>query len=140
VELTPEKYLTLKADAEWSTYENELTSHSIAATLSDHRGDHLSVEHRYKQDIPYSQDIPVIDQEGLESIYAKLLVTMTEALSATAEYEKDLYKDKDILTRIGALYKAQCWSFQLTFTRDVDEERYDFMIGLHGLGEIESDF
>ena len=134
MELTPEKYLSLKADAEWSTYENELTSHNISATLSDTRGDRLSVEHRYTRELPY------IDQEGLESVYAKALVAMTETLSATAEYEKDLYEDKEILSSIGLLYKAQCWSFRLTFTRDTEEEKYDFMIGLRGLGEIESDF
>ena len=127
LELTPGKYLTLKADSEWSTYDNELTSHNISTTLWDHRGDRLFVEHRYTQ-------------ESLESIYTKLLVTMTDRLAATAEYEKDLYEDRDLLTRIGVHYQAQCWSFQLTFTRDVDEERYDVMFGFRGLGEIESAF
>ena len=65
---------------------------------------------------------------------------MTEALSATAEYEKDLYEDNHLLTSIGALYKAQCWSFQLTYTREEKDDKYDFMIGFHGLGKIESDF
>ena len=134
VEITPREYITLKADAEWSTYENELWSRNFSANLWDHRGDRLFIENRYKLDIPN------IDQEGLESIYARLQITMTEALSATAAYEKDLYEDKDILKSLGGLYKAQCWSFQLTFTREEEEERYDFMIGLHGLGEIESEF
>jgi LPS-assembly protein len=134
VEITPEKYIRLKADAEWSTYENELMSRNVSTTLWDRRGDHLSIENRWKQDIPN------IGQEGLESIYAKLQITMTEALSATAEYEEDLYEGKELLASIGALYKAQCWSFQLTFTREEEEERYDFMIGLNGLGEIESEF
>jgi len=65
---------------------------------------------------------------------------VTEALSATAEYEKDLYEDNHLLTSIGALYKAQCWSFQLTYTREEKDDKYDFMIGFHGLGKIESDF
>ena len=134
VELTPGKYVTFRTDAEWSTYENELTSRNISTTVWDGRGDRLSVESRYQKDIPN------MDQEGLESIYAKLQITMTEAISATMEYEKDLYKDTEILASIGARYKAQCWSFQLTFTREEEEERYDFMIGLHGLGEIESEF
>jgi LPS-assembly protein len=132
LELTPEKYITLQADAEWSPYENDLISHSASTVLSDKRGDRLTVEHRYKQDIPN------IDQSGLESAYAKLRIAVTDALSATAEYEKDLFEDQEILASVGALYKAQCWSLQLTYTREDDEEKYDFMIGLHGLGEIES--
>jgi LPS-assembly protein len=134
VELTPGKYITIEADAEWSTYENALISRNLSTTLWDSRGDRLSVEYRYKQ------KIPDIDQVGLKSAYAKLSITMTEALSATAEYEKDLYEDNHLLTSIGALYKAQCWSFQLTYTREEEDDRYDFMIGFHGLGKIKSDF
>jgi LPS-assembly protein len=134
VELTPRKYITIEADAEWSTYENALISRNLSTTLWDSRGDRLSVEYRYKQ------KIPDIDQVGLKSAYAKLSITMTEALSATAEYEKDLYEDNHLLTSIGALYKAQCWSFQLTYTREEEDDRYDFMIGFHGLGKIKSDF
>ena len=109
-------------------------SRNFSTTLWDSRGDRLSIENRFKQDIPN------IDQEDLESIYAKLQITITEALSAMAEYEEDLYEDKEVLAGIGVLYKAQCWSFQLTFTREEEEEKYDFMIGLNGLGEIESAF
>jgi lipopolysaccharide assembly outer membrane protein LptD (OstA) len=134
LELTPGNTITLEADAKWSTYENALISRNFSTTLWDRRGDQLSLEHRYRQ------KIPDIDQEGLKSAYAKLLISMTETLSATVEYEKDLNEDHHILTSIGALYKAQCWSFQLTYTREEKDERYDFMIGFRGLGEIESDF
>ncbi len=132
LELTPEKYLSLLADGEWSPYENAMISHSVAATLSDKRGDRLTVEHRYKE------DIDDLDQEGLDSIYAKLRLVVTDTLALTAEYENDLYEDKEILASLGGIYKAQCWSLRLTYTREDDEEKYDFMIGLHGLGEFES--
>ena len=133
VELTPGKYISLEADAGWSTYEDAFVSHNFSTTLWDRRGDRLSVEHRYRQ------KIPAIDQKGLKSAYAKLLISMTDSLSVTTEYEKDLYDDNHLLTSIGALYKAQCWSFQLTYTREEGDDRYDFMIGFRGLGEIESD-
>ena len=134
VELTPRKYIFLEADAEWSTYENELITRNFSTTLRDSRGDKLSLEHRYRQ------KIADIDEVGLKSAYAKLLISMSEALSFTAEYEKDLNEDSHLLTSIGALYKAQCWSFQLTYTREKGDDRYDFMIGFRGLGNIESDF
>jgi len=132
LELTPKKYLSLLADGEWSTYDNAMISHSVAANLSDNRGDRLSVEHRYNKELDY------LAQEGLESIYAKLRLVVTDAISLTAEYENDLYEDKEILASLGGVYKAQCWSLRLTYTREDDEEKYDFMIGLHGLGEFES--
>jgi len=132
LEFTPEKYVSILADGEWSPYKDALISHSVAAKLSDQRGDQLNLEYRYKDDLDN------IDQEGLESFYAKLNLVVNDALAFTAEYENDLYKDKEILTSVGGVYKAQCWSFRLTFTREEDEEKYDFMIGLHGLGELES--
>ncbi len=132
LELTPEKYVSLLADGEWSPYDSAMISHSVAANFSDKRGDRLTVEHRYKEDLDN------IDQEGLESVYAKLRLAVTDALSFTAEYENDLYQDKEILASLGGVYKAQCWSFRLTFTREDEDEKYDFMIGLHGLGEFES--
>lgn len=133
VELTPGKYITLEADAQWSTYEDTFVSRNFSTTLRDRRGDQLSVEHRYRQ------KIPGIDQVGLKTAYAELLISMTEALSITTAYEKDLNDDNHLLTSIGALYKAQCWSFQLTYTREEGDDKYDFMIGFRGLGNIESD-
>ncbi len=134
LELTPGNYISLEADAEWSTYENDLISRNFSTSLWDRRGDRLALEYRYRQ------DMPDIGQVGLKSAYAKLSIAMTDSLSATAEYEKDLNQDNHLLTSIGALYKAQCWSFQLTYTREEGDDRYDFMIGFRGLGEIESDF
>ncbi len=132
VELTPGKYIELETDAEWWKHE-KLISFNFSTTLRDRRGDQLSVEHRYRK------ELHDIDQEGLESTHAKLLISISDSLSATAEYERDLYKSNNILTSIGALYKAQCWSFQLTVAREEGEEKFDFMIGFRGLGEIESD-
>ena len=133
LEFTPQKYISLLADGEWSPYGMGMISNSVAAKLSDKRGDRLTVEHRYKKDIDN------LGQEGLESFYAKLHLAVTDALSLTAEYENDLYDDKEILTSLGGIYRAQCWSFHLTFTREDDEEKYDFMIGLRGLGEFGSE-
>ena len=132
LELTPEAYVSLLADGEWSPYDSAMISHSVAANLWDNRGDRLTVEHRYQDEIDH------LNQEGIESIYAKLGLTVNQTLSFTAEYEKDLYADKEILASLGGLYKAQCWSFRLTFTREDDDEKIEFMIGLHGLGEFES--
>jgi lipopolysaccharide assembly outer membrane protein LptD (OstA) len=133
MELTPGDIIKLETDAQWSTYEDAFISSNFTTTLWDRRGDRLSLEHRYKK------NMPGLDQVGLKSAYARLLIAVTEALSATIEYEADLKENNHILTSIGALYKAQCWSFRLTFTREDNDDRYDFMIGFRGLGEIESD-
>jgi len=132
LELRPGKYISLITDAEWSTRE-KLISHNFWTTLWDRRGDRLTVGHGYRQ------EISDFNQGGYQSVHAELLITMTEALSATAKYERDLYKNNNTLTSIGARYKAQCWSFKLTATQEEEEKKFDFMIGFRGLGEFEGD-
>jgi LPS-assembly protein len=133
LKITPGKYVSLNADAKWSTYDDDLISHNIAASVSDQRGDRLFIEHRFQKD---DSDAGL---EGLESLYGNILVKMTNRLSATGEYERDLYDQNDLLTGVGALYKSQCWSLELKYTKETEEQTYSFMIGLHGLGELESD-
>ena len=133
IDITPANYFSLGADAEWSTYGEDVISRNIAASMSDRRGDQLFIEHRYQKD-----DI-VAGSEGLESLYGNILLQMTGRLSVTGEYERDLYDRRDLLTGVGVLYKSQCWSLQLTYAREEEEQTYSFMIGLYGLGELESD-
>ncbi len=130
LEITPEKYYSLSADAEWSTYEKDVISHNIAVTISDQRGDRLFTEHRYQKDNSEA------DPEKSESIYASLLLQITDRLSATGEYERDLYDQNDLLSGIGVLYKSQCWSLKLAYANEDDAQTYSFMVGLYGLGDL----
>jgi LPS-assembly protein len=131
--ITPVKYFSLDADAKWSTYDEDIISHNIAAGISDQRGDRLFIEHRFQKD---DSDAGI---EGLESLYSNVLLQITSRLSVTGEYERDLYNQRDLLASTGVLYKSQCWSLKLNYTREDDEQTYSFMVGLHGLGELESD-
>jgi LPS-assembly protein len=133
LEISPKRFFSSTVDAEWHPYESDIISRNIAADITDHQGNRLFLEHRYKKDLTETSP------DGLESIYSKLQLQLTKELSVFGEYEKDLYADTDLLTGIGTLYKAQCWSLQLKYTREIDVEDYSFMIGLHGLGEFESD-
>ena len=72
------------------------------------------------------------------SLYTDLRLKVTDRFSISADYEYNFFNNTHVQTGVGINYKAQCWSLRLTFTREDDEEKYDFMIGLHGLGEFES--
>ena len=133
LDITPGRYFSLGADAQWSTYETGLISHSVAATLSDQRGDRLFLEHRYQEDADSD------DPAGLESFNARLLLQINDRLSATGEYERDIKNQNDLLSGIGVLYKSQCWSIKLAYTQEDDAQTYSFMVGLYGLGELGSE-
>lgn len=117
------RYFALQADAGWSQYTADFTSHNVAASFADTRGDRLYVEHRYTQG-------------EVESIYTDLLLQLTAGISAYASYESDLLNDKRIKSTVGGIYKAQCWSFDLRYTDEQDDRSFEFTISLYGLGEV----
>lgn len=123
VHFSPCRYLTFKADANWSTYEDRFVNHNTAVDISDPRGDRLVVEHRYSRD-------------SSESVFGSLHVQITRVLAAWGEYERNLKDEKDILTKIGAKYTSQCWSLSLGYADRDDDKSVSFLINLHGLGEF----
>jgi len=122
-ELIPNRYFSLRGDAEWSPYDNRLQSHNVWVNLSDKRGDKLFIEHRYEYD-------------SIKSIYLHLDLILSDRLSSYGEYERNIHEQKDILSSLGFLYRAQCWSINLMYSDEDDDSRYAFMINLYGLGEF----
>lgn len=125
IDITPLRYFSLGADAQWSHQENRLISHNAALSLHSGRGDLFFAEHRYTKDVN-------------ESIYMRMNVLMTAALSVYADYEKDMDADEELRQGLGFWYRTQCWSLNLRYAKDQDERSYGFMVNLHGLGGIGS--
>ncbi len=123
LELYPKRYLSLRADADWSHYDSNFRSRNIAATLWDMRGDRLFVEYRYQRDTS-------------ETVYTDARVNISDRLEAYAEYERNIFDGRDLKYGLGVLYEAQCWSFDSSLLKEGDDLRVLFMIRLHGIGEI----
>jgi LPS-assembly protein len=130
LDITPEEYFRLSAQADWSIYDRETVNRSLAAILSDLRGNRLAIAHQF------SRETDSESQDGVDSFVADGTLRVTRPLSLTARYERDLYTDKDLETSFGILYASQCWSLKLNYTKDVDEIIYSFEIALNGLGSI----
>jgi LPS-assembly protein len=123
LKLTPAKYISFSTDATWSTYDNEFATWNASGTISDNRGDSLSAEYRFSRD-------------SIESIISHLNIRVTENLSMNGEYRHNIKDDIKIRTGIGLLYTAQCWSLDLKYTEEADDERYYFTVNFNGLGGI----
>ena len=123
LELNPARYFSIDADAEWSHYDNEFRSRNIELNLWDNRGDKLFVEYRYTRD-------------SSESIWTDLLLKVSDRLSAYSEYERDIFNGQRIRYGLGFLYESQCWSLDFRLVKDENDYKYQFMINLSGLGEI----
>ena len=122
-QFNPSSYLSFQSDAQWSPYENRISSHNESMTISDKRGDSLSIEHRYSR-------------LESESIYALLRIKLTDRLAAGFEYELDMLNNEVFRSNIGLSYRKQCWSLDVRYINEPinKERRYEFMITLHGLG------
>ena len=123
LEFTPEKYFYIRADADWSHYDNNFRSRNISATLHDERGDRLSVEHRYQRDTS-------------ETLYADADVKLSDRLSMSGEYERNIFDGVNLKYGLGFLYETQCWSFLSSFAKEGEDFSFRFMVTLFGIGQI----
>ena len=114
-------YFNLDFDASFDTYASHFSSHNVAAVANDHRGDRLRIEHRYTKD-------------ESESLYGIVGVKLTDRLSVTGEYERDLLAEKDILKGAGVLYTAWCWAFDFRYTNEDEDHSFAFRLNLMGIG------
>ncbi|MBW1841633.1 MAG: LPS-assembly protein LptD [Deltaproteobacteria bacterium] len=122
LDLVLSRLFSLGADANWSPYDGDFVSHNIAADIKDKRGDRLYVEHRYTQD-------------AIESIYADLLIQLTDRVMAYAEFERNLKDDRHIRSGFAVVYTAQCWSVEFGYEYE-NSKKIGFMIHLFGFGEF----
>lgn len=127
IDLVPYKYLKFETNGQWNPYETEFLQHNMSVTLSDVRGDRFFVERRYTQD-------------SSDSIYFDGRVKIVDRLSAYGFFEQNILDDVRIQSGIGAGYVSQCWSVDVRYVDDGTDRRYEFLLTLHGLGQITRSF
>ncbi len=125
LDFTPVNNFRFDLDAGWDKYEHGWSEFDITMNLFDHRGDALYVAYRY-------------DRDTAESIYARGALTLGRHLKLYADSEHNLFNHLDIETSVGCLYTADCWSFDVRFTDEPDDDTLSFMIRLSGFSDMES--
>jgi LPS-assembly protein len=125
------RYFQLDADATYDVYDTRFSSHNVGVILSDLRGDRLRLEHRKKTTIKDSERSTVN-----ESIRSALSINLTDSVQLSGIYERDLLEDQNITRGVGVLYKSQCWALGVYYTKEENDEKYDFLIDLSGIGRF----
>ncbi|MFO8084018.1 MAG: LPS assembly protein LptD [Desulfobacterales bacterium] len=123
LDLTAGRFLYLRADAQYSTYDNRLLNHNMAIRVSNSRGDRIFLEHRYAEDFQ-------------ENFYGDVIIKLQERISMFAEYERNIKDSKTLLYGIGFLYMASCWSLDVGYSNEEGDKKYALMVNLYGLGGL----
>ncbi|WP_373500960.1 LPS-assembly protein LptD [Desulfococcus sp.] len=121
LDVEPADFYTVSADMEWSHLEDAFLSGNIGLTLRDKRGDLLYTEYRSTRD-------------SSESLYAGLQARLTSWLSTYAEYEQNIRDSENIKTGVGFIYTHPCWSMNMRFLQDREDQSFGVMVDLAGLG------
>jgi LPS-assembly protein len=126
LDLRPANHLRLDMDAGWDKYKHGWSEYDFKMALADNRGDVLHVAYRYDRDIA-------------ESIRSRGTLVLNRLLRLYAEHEHNFFDHLDIETSAGFIYSAYCWSLDVSFTDEPDDDSVSFMIRLNGLSDIKTD-
>ncbi len=121
--LSPLPWVALQSDAEWSPHDTEFINRNLMAALHDPRGNRLYAEHRYAR-------------SRSETLRTGIYFNLNPALALLADYETNLKTDQRIQTDLGMIYRHQCWSIDLRYRDEINEQKYVVMFNLRGLGGI----
>jgi len=124
--LTPANLLSFHAEMEWDHDSGDVSMFNAYGKVRNTRKEHLMIEHRYTRN--ESQSIN-IDFNG----------AITDTIRIFGNYERNIEEAEDIEKKIGCLYSAQCWSFELFYKDKDDDIKIGVMLSLKGLAEIGSE-
>ena len=135
LELNPRKYLKLRAQTSYDTYDASFKKRDLRATLSSPRGDQLTVDYRYdKREFDFTRE--ALLRKNINNISTSAIIKLPFHFTAYGSTEYNLEDERRrIESRVGLKYDAPCWSLDVNYT---DSENNDkaiaFHISLRGLG------
>ncbi len=129
LDVLPQKFVSINADAQYSVYDNKFLSHNIQGSLWDNRGDELYVNYSYEK---ATKETNV--NADIQSINGDLKVQLTDKFSVNGGYVYNFVTDQRIKTSGGFTYSTQCWAFKFDYTKEPNDWKVGFYIELLGLG------
>jgi LPS-assembly protein len=128
VSLTPGQYLSLTYQSLWSPDTTACRRHELFTTLSDPRGDSLTVNYRKKQD---PEGTTLVDE-----IDARLTLKLTEGLTFMVRRNYSYSLDQNIETEYRVTLMRQCWGVMVNYIDKPDDQSVSVSFTLTGIGQL----
>lgn len=123
LDINPYKYLAFMTRAAYDVNETTWAQINQDITLSDARGDSLSLVYRYTKDS--------IDSIGLTG-----KVRVTDAVDVFAGFRRDDFSNATLEKTVGVEFRRQCWSVLVSYSDLVDDRQFMVLFSLSGLGRV----
>jgi len=128
VNLTPAQYLSLTYQSLWSPYDNDFTRHTLYTTMSDPRGDSLSVSYTKKKDPETATDVNELD--------GTLTVKLMEGLTVVLRRDYSYTLEQNIETEYKVILMRQCWGVTVDYIEKPNNQTISVMFTLTGIGQL----
>lgn len=130
LDITPAGFFTLHAEVAYDHRENALLSANNSLRFRGLPWGDFRMDYRYTKN-------------RNETVYLEAEAPLRQWLTVYGDYERSLAGNRDIEINAGFRYKADCWSIDVSYKTREDlagerDEKYFFMLRLHGLGGIGS--
>ncbi len=131
VDFRPHQYLSFSARNQYSVY-NGWTVTNYDASISDWRGDNLTVGYRYTLN-------------SIEEINVNLKAVITDKIDGTFISRRDQFNSRNVENTVGLVYHKQCWAVGLEVSRSdslgldsriTTDTRFILKLSLTGLGKF----
>jgi len=128
VNLTPAQYFSLTYQSLWSPYDTAFTRHELYTTVSDPRGDSLSLNYRKKEAV---EDNPAVNE-----IDGTLTVKLMEGLTFMVRRDYSYSLNQNIETEYKLTLMRQCWGVIVDYINKPNNQTYSVSFTLTGIGQL----
>jgi LPS-assembly protein len=126
--LTPGHYLSLTYQSLWSPYDTNFKRHTLYTTLSDPRGDSLSVNYTKKKDPETATDVNELD--------GTLTVKLMEGLTFLVRRDYSYSLNQNIETEYKLTLMRQCWGVTVDYVDKPNNQTISVSFTLTGIGQL----
>ncbi|MDR2350439.1 MAG: LPS assembly protein LptD [Deltaproteobacteria bacterium] len=133
VEVYVTPYVTARLLSSLDGRTGKFTSHDIALSLKDERGDLLSIIYDYESE---GREYGPPRMSNVNQVRGDLVVSLGKGWLASYSARYDISRNRALETYISLGYEAQCYSFRIMWEDSDDQSRIAFLLDLFGLGSF----